>query len=272
MDGFATATTITIRHDAQPDSRRNFRFEGDLGDFKLDDPREDDGDDYTNAITFTVEPGLYRVEERLASRWHLTAITCNAPDSGVADLAEHSVAMRVLAGQQVACTFTNQYSGAVKARVYQDRNGDGVRDHEPGLKNWAITLYDAAGAVVEQRNTSGAGKAHFWALRPSAYTVCEIVPAGWFNSQPGALFPEFSNQPCYGLAIAPGQEWTLAFGNHDGADLISGAGGGATAGPSVVTVVDNRDEVGDADDGLFADEDEETPTLEERVYLPVIEG
>ncbi|MDQ3249468.1 MAG: hypothetical protein M3Q45_09740, partial [Chloroflexota bacterium] len=259
-------TSITIVKDAQPDSRRNFRFKGDLGIFRLNDRGDDDSDDEVNTRTFEVEPGVYTVTESPVAHWYLTQIVCDAPGSDVADLEAYSVAITVMAGQQITCTFVNQYEGAVKTRVYHDEDGNGTRNGEPGLKKWDVTLYDAAGTVVNQRRTSSSGKVHFWKLRPGDYTVCETLKQGWFNSQPGVLFPTFGNQPCYSLVVAPGQQWTVEFGNHDNESLVGSADVNAAAsGASVVTVVDT------GDDSTVVDEDEESPLLEAALFLPLVE-
>src|SRR5207249_2321731 len=139
------------------------------------------------------QPGTYTVKERVPYRWHLTAITCTGAQQANADLVAHGVAITVTDGEQATCTFTDQYSGAVKVRVYDDGNGDGLRHHESGLKNWNISVYAADGAdqgrtVVAQRTTSGAGKANFWGLQPGRYTVCETLQDDWLNSQPNELF------------------------------------------------------------------------------------
>lgn len=60
--------TITIITDAQPDARKRFRFTGSLGNFRL----RDDGSNTENIRTFTVNPGVYTVTERVPGGWFLT--------------------------------------------------------------------------------------------------------------------------------------------------------------------------------------------------------
>ena len=68
--------TITIAVDANPQSVRNFRFEGDLGKFRLDDANPDDGDAIGSSESFEVEPGTYSVKQLVPYRWTLQGIVC----------------------------------------------------------------------------------------------------------------------------------------------------------------------------------------------------
>jgi hypothetical protein len=96
---------------AQPKSDRNFKFAGDLGKFKLDDPTVDDLDPFSNRLTFTVQPGTYRVAEELPSSWYLTSVACDVPGRGTVNLAQLAVAIRTYPGDQIICTFTNAFVG-----------------------------------------------------------------------------------------------------------------------------------------------------------------
>ena len=260
--------TITIALTAEPQSRRNFKFEGTLGKFKLDHPQTDDGDRYHNSMSFTVTPGSYKVKEEVPGSWSLASITCSTA-AGVVDLAKASVTISVAAGSQITCTFANQERSALRVRVYHDKDGDGHRDGgEKRLKGWTISLYNAAGAKVARDKSDGDGSVRFSSLRPGAYTVCEQLREGWFNSQPGTLLPAFDNQPCYQLTIAPAQTWTAWFGNHQEAALAQGANADATIvadGLTMLTVVDDTDDEGYETDVTAIDEE----LLNLRLYLPL---
>lgn len=260
--------TITIALTAQPQSRRNFQFDGTLGKFKLDDPQTDDRDRYHSSTTFTVAPGSYTIKEAVPGSWSLASITCSTA-AGVVDLTKASVTISVVAGSQITCTFANQERSALRVRVYHDKDGDGRRDGgEKRLKDWGITLYDGASATIASDKSDGDGSVRFFRLRPGAYTVCEQLRTGWFNSQPGTLLPAFGNQPCYQLTIAPAQTWTAWFGNHQEATLAQAANADATVvadGLSVTTIVDDTDDEGYETDVTAVDEE----LLNLRFYLPL---
>ena len=264
--------TITISVQAEPQSVRNFRFFGDLGEFKLDDEGDKERDNIPNARTFTVEPGSYRVSEQTPYFWHLADIVCDPAGQALVDLAAASVSITVAAGDDVSCTFVNHFAAQFWVRKYWDRNGSGAREGEPGLKGWQITVYDGSGAAVASRMTNGAGKAHFRNLRPGLYSICEQLQEGWFNSQPGMLDPAFGDQPCYTLEAAPAQVWRIYFGNHNRPDLAVASSVGAHAGPFVATWFVDADDEYYTDDGWFVDTDEEVdaPETITALFLPLV--
>ncbi len=263
---------ITIVKDARPDSRRNFRFDGDLGKFKLDDITPQDNDPYDSSITFAVEPGSYTVFEKVPRRWHLTDIVCNPAGAGAVDLANHQVTITVAPRRSVTCTFVNQKGSQVRVRKYYDVDGNGQRHWEPGLPGWEIRLYDSQGNLAASKVTNGWGKANFRNVKPDQYTVCEVMKDGWFNTQPGTVDPVYG-QPCYSLDVGPAEIWIVPFGNHDNPDLVSAAAPGApsTAGLSVQPdLVDDPDDANYEDTGADVDEDEERPAVSGSLYLPFV--
>jgi hypothetical protein len=263
-------TTITIVKDARPNNIRNFRFGGDLGEFRLDDPGSTDHDPFGESITFEVEAGTYTVTEEAPHFWHLTGIVCEG-GSAKLDRAGHSVAITVLEGEDATCTFTNEYGSALWVDKYFDHNANGRRTREPGLPGWQISLYNSAGTVVAGDNTNIFGKVHFWNLAPGQYTVCETLRKGWFNSQPGAIDP-VHQQPCYALAIGPAQLWMVEFGNHR-TTHVAAAGVSPANGPTLHQLdVEEMDDESYADDGLFVDEELNRPAEEEPfpIFLPLI--
>jgi len=75
-------------------------------------------------------------------------------------------------------------SGIVAGYVRLDADGDGVSDAEDtlGLAGVTLQLVDAAGAVVAAALTSATGAYTFGDVRPGAYTVVQLVPAGYTNT------------------------------------------------------------------------------------------
>jgi hypothetical protein len=265
------ATTITIVKQATPQSRRNFRFSGDLGHFRLDDPLVDDGDAIPNSITFTVEPGTYRIREELPGHWYATGIQCDNPERAAANLAQAELTLILHAGDQLTCTFHNGFGATLWTRKYHDRNGDGSWLGDKGLKDWEIQLYDDAGQLQASANTNGNGKANFWFVRPGRYSVCERQQEGWTNTQPGTLDPAFDNNPCYSVELAPGQLVELFFGNSNGPTSAPNVGSAAAPLIRDAAFVDDEDE-GDYNAGRpFLDPDIDLPGFgDSGLYLPSV--
>ena len=70
--------------------------------------------------------------------------------------------------------------------VWEDMDGDGVQDAgEAGVAGVTVRLRDAADAVVGTTATDAAGAYQFTGLKPGAYTVEFVKPAGW------AFTPQF---------------------------------------------------------------------------------
>lgn len=77
-------------------------------------------------------------------------------------------------------------TGAIHVEKYHDLNMNGQRDEgEPGLPSWHFTLKDGDGNPVADGDTDEEGKLSFTGLPPGSYEVCEELPDGWVNSDPG---------------------------------------------------------------------------------------
>lgn len=260
-------TSITIQKDTQPESSRNFRFDGDLGRFRLDDITPQDNDQFGSSVTFNVAAGTYVVEEELPNNWYLGQIACDA--GGVVDLTQNQVSITVAEGDNVTCTFVNQRSADIRVIKYNDTNQNGTRDKkEKGLKDWTITLYNANG-VVATTTTNGSGKASFINVKPDDYTLCETQQAGWSNSQPGVIDPTYG-EPCYSFTLAPAEIATVEFGNFESANRSDIIGASEVSG---VTIVIEEDIFSDDDAGYdeeFVDPFLSVPLFTEEYFMPII--
>jgi hypothetical protein len=106
--------TIIIRKDADPADGTDFTFSGRLvgnpheETWKLDDAVPDDGDAFTDSVTFPrLESGIYLVTETPIPRgWDLASIVCDDPDS-TTNLGTATATIDVDPGETVTCTFTN---------------------------------------------------------------------------------------------------------------------------------------------------------------------
>lgn len=262
-----SATTVTIVKDSRPDSRRNFGFEGDLGRFILDDPGYDDGDSFSNAARFEVEPGGYAVFERTRRHWLLTDIRCEGGNTS-SDLSVAGVKIDAGSGEDITCTFVNQFESRIWVVKYNDRNADGNWRRDKGLKDWTIQLYDDQGALVAEETTNGSGKARFRGIVAGEYKVCEVQQDGWFNTAPGTTDPVLG-QPCYDLTVEPAEWWLVFFGNSRNPQAESAS---AVSFPDALPI---EDEVLESEEDLMAARDEEwlaAPFYSELLYLPSIAG
>ncbi|MFZ4663017.1 MAG: choice-of-anchor Q domain-containing protein, partial [Caldilineaceae bacterium] len=211
----ATFATITISHDAVPNSATNFRFSGGLRAFYLDDITPQDGDAYGNSKQFTVAPGVYNVTAVVPSTWGLAGIVCNPSAKGTVNLALKRVTLRVVAGDNVTCTFTNHYKATINTLVFHDLNQNRVYNSgEPGLPGWTVRIYDLNNTQLFTRTTDAAGKANFVRqLIPNVpYKVCVDVASGWTRTVPTTV-DSVLGKPCYSTTPTPGQTVTLRFGN-----------------------------------------------------------
>ena len=64
-------------------------------------------------------------------------------------------------------------------RVWDDANGNGMDEGEPGVPHATVILTDANGVEVARTTTDGNGNYHFTGLVPGTYTVSIEVPAGY---------------------------------------------------------------------------------------------
>ena len=70
-------------------------------------------------------------------------------------------------------------AGSIGDRVWADRDADGQQDaEEPGIAGVTVRLLNTLGTVVATTTTDGQGFYNFGNLRPSAYQVEFVTPAG----------------------------------------------------------------------------------------------
>lgn len=208
----AAPAAITITLEAGPASRQDFRFHGDLGDFRLDQAEPDDGDVITQTVVFTVTPGSYQVQEETPVTWHLQAIRCTLTEQTEIEMLFGQATLTVKEGDRMSCTFVNTRGVIIRTRSYHDGNGDRAPSlGENYLSNHTIRVYRDQNIGVGAQVTNQFGKANFNYLPPGEYAVCATLEQGWTNSQPGLTDPVYGS-PCYTLILHPGEMATLWFG------------------------------------------------------------
>ncbi|MFN8443777.1 MAG: carboxypeptidase regulatory-like domain-containing protein [Caldilineaceae bacterium] len=207
---------VTISIDVIPDSRQNFRFSSTLGDFRMDDSGTDDGDSYTNMVTFLVAKGTYTFTLHLPVDYYINSWSCSKDGLGWNGYEDGNISVQVSSGERAQCDYRLQRTVDVEALSYHDANGNGMQDEgEPLLAGWPIVLY--TGEPLSETATNANGLAAFTHVRPISYLVCERVPAGWSNTQPGTVI-ESIGMPCLYAELIPGQKAAVRFGNIESND------------------------------------------------------
>ncbi len=87
---------------------------------------------------------------------------------------------------------------------FDDLNGNGVNDSEPGLAGWTINLSGTGGGSTV---TAGGGLYAFADVGPGAHTLSEVAQAGWVATVPAGGTTNFTNNS--------GVDKTQDFGNFD---------------------------------------------------------
>ena len=93
----------------------------------------------------------------------------------------------------------------VTGNVFNDLNGNSIRDAEPGLNNWTIELVNAAtNAVVASTSTDATGFFSISGVGPGNYIVREVLQGGFVASTPATQT----------FSATSGTPTTFTFGNY----------------------------------------------------------
>ncbi|HNX39134.1 MAG TPA: SdrD B-like domain-containing protein, partial [Methanothrix sp.] len=147
-----------------------------------------------------LDAGSYTVSEDLASGWK--AVT---PVSG-------SISVELAGEDAAGKDFANKLSSfSISGMKYNDLDGNGANDGEPGLEGWKITL---SGPAQKEATTAQDGSYRFDGLAPGTYTIAEVEQSGWAKTAP--------QEGSHSVAIADADVTGKDFGNH-GSWSISGS-------------------------------------------------
>ncbi|MFZ1828568.1 MAG: SdrD B-like domain-containing protein, partial [Candidatus Competibacteraceae bacterium] len=138
-----------------------------------------------------VAPGSYTVSE--------------ADPTDFISTTNNTVPVSVPSGGAATANFGDQQQGTISGVVFNDFNGNGVRDRgEPGISGVTIELLDSTGRVIATTTTTGDGRYLFTSLNPGTYTVRETDPTGFVSTTPntgtatvppgGIASPDFGDQ------------------------------------------------------------------------------
>ncbi|MDO8482815.1 MAG: SdrD B-like domain-containing protein, partial [bacterium] len=75
-------------------------------------------------------------------------------------------------------------TGLISGQKFNDLNGNGANDSEPGLSGWVITLTNGTSSV--STSTDSNGNYSFSGLADGSYTVCETLVSGWTQTYPSS--------------------------------------------------------------------------------------
>jgi hypothetical protein len=128
-----------------------------------------------------VPGGTYTIDQEVQTNWKQTV-----PASG-----GHTVTVSF--EQAVANEdFADQQEGSISGLMFNDLNGDGVREiSEPVLSGWTVyidTNNDGVYDTGDIQQTSGAnGIYSFSNLTAGTYVIRQTTPSGWRRTVPGSL-------------------------------------------------------------------------------------
>ncbi|MDD4161655.1 MAG: SdrD B-like domain-containing protein, partial [Methanothrix sp.] len=164
----------------------------------------------------TSEDGSYRFERLLAGSYTVSETLPSGwkpinPESGSysVDLKDADVSDR---------NFVNKLTSySISGMKYNDLDGNGANDGEPGMADWKITLSgttQSIEAVQKELTTAKDGSYKFEGISPGTYTITETEQSGWVRTAPV--------EGSYSIALSDADITGKDFGNH-GSWAISGS-------------------------------------------------
>ncbi len=185
--GFAPYSTITGR--VWYDINRNGTLDGGESGIANIDVRLYDDTNHNGAYNSgeplrdtvsTDSSGSYTFGDLRAQSWYVIDVVESDPQmpGGFEATTPANIGVHVTnPGTFANNNFGYDDSGRIGDLIWNDTNGNGVRDGgEPGL-DWQVTLTDSTGASFNQ--TAAAGAYSFLGLPSGNYTVTVSIPAGW---------------------------------------------------------------------------------------------
>ncbi len=146
-------------------------------------------------------PGSYTVREILPSGW-----TATSPTSG-------SYTVNLKSADETGKNFANKLTSfGISGMKFNDLNGNGANDGEPGMQGWTIQL-SQGGSVVNTTTTGQDGSYKFENLAPGSYTIAEVEQSGWTRTAP--------KEGSHSIDLKDADVTGRDFGNH-GSWAISG--------------------------------------------------
>ncbi|MGZ3383732.1 MAG: SdrD B-like domain-containing protein [Isosphaeraceae bacterium] len=132
--------------------------------------------DVNGDYSFTnIGPGTYTVQEKLQTGWIQTA-----------PASPGTYAITATSGQDsTGLLFGNYQLVTYSGTVYNDLNGSGViAPGDPGLPGWTVELLDSQGNILATTTSAFDGSYAFANLTYGVYTIEEVTPSGWYQTEP----------------------------------------------------------------------------------------
>jgi hypothetical protein len=187
--------------------------------------------------TLTVAAGAaYRICEVVPSGWFAVSTSCSTTGT-------------LALNGSTSLSFGNYQKATVTASTYWDKAGDGGNTSgvDSAQIGWIVFLDSNGNSQLDpgedNGSTVGGGGSFAFGVDPGTYRVCEVVPTGWTNTDPGG------NANCKSTGALQSQGTaSLSFGNNQKASITgrvfddtdgNGGFGGTDLGIStLVTVYD----------------------------------
>ncbi|HNX08500.1 MAG TPA: SdrD B-like domain-containing protein [Methanothrix sp.] len=168
--------------------------------------------DGSEVSALTSEDGSYRFEQLAAGSYTVGIV---AP-SGWKAISPESGSLNVdLSGSDASDrNFAMLLSSfRISGMKYNDLDGNGANDGEPGMEGWTIQL-SRDGSVIKSATTAKDGSYQFENLDPGTYTLSEVDQSGWQRTAP--------SEATYSVTLSDADVSGQDFGNH-GSWSISGS-------------------------------------------------
>lgn len=216
--GNVAAATLTVAKSVEPEgSLATFAFSSAVPE--LNGTIGDGGQ-----LTADVWPGTYTATEA-PSGYTLSSVVCDDSDS-MGDIPTRTATFKAGPGESVTCTFVNTASvfGTIATQVYQDEDESGsFSGTDTPLANWPVKVRDSGtSAIVQEGVSDAAGLVTFAGLPAASYQVCQVLPVGWFNVDPGSLSGPVvgaGQEICVVANVAASELTNVTFGNVEAATL-----------------------------------------------------
>lgn len=179
---------------------------------------------------YSLTAGDYRVyENNPGSGWQVGYSGACAEDGDVT----------VVAGETVTCTVTNTKQappqlGSISGAKFNDLNGNGSRNEEPGLAQWTIYLDSNDNGVLDSgepsTTTDTSGNYSFTDLASGTYNVREVQQGGWTQTMP-------EDPTKYTVGLEGNNVTGKDFGNHQ--NQVCETGCITVTDPAIVKTVNN---------------------------------
>ena len=162
----------------------------------------------------TREDGSYRFEQLKAESY--TVSETLPPGWKAINPESGSYGVNLLEDDAVDKSFANKLTSySISGMKYNDLNGNGANDGEPGMEGWKITLSGTTQdgeAVQKNLTTAKDGSYRFEALLPGTYTITEAEQSGWVRttSQEGSYSVVLMNTDVTGKDFGSCGSWSIS--------------------------------------------------------------